>query len=245
MQERILDMLMQKNEITWQSIIYDLVKSEQMNPWDMDITLLAQKYMDKVKELEEHNFHVSGKVVLAAAILLKLKTNQLINEHLPGFDDILFPKEEDLLDDEGYVVDPETNEVIPDLLIKTPQARKRRIDLNDLMGALDRALKVEQKRVIRRKGERLIREVEIPEKKIDITELIKNVYERISNWFSMKPKVTFTELIGKNPNKDTKINTFVPLLYLSNNHDIDINQKVPFGEIEITQYKGDKEEENE
>ncbi|MDP4012364.1 MAG: segregation/condensation protein A [Candidatus Nanoarchaeia archaeon] len=242
MQDRLLDMLMKKDELTWQTIIQDLVKSEQMNPWDVDISLLSRKYLDIVKGLQEHNFFISGKVILAAAILLKIKSHKFLNEDMTEFDAQLFRTDEDLLDDEGYIIDPITKEVIPDLLIKTPQARKRRIDLNDLMSALDTALKVEHKRIIRKKSERVINEVELPTKKIDITKLIKSVYNRIVGWFSKKEKVTFSELVGDNPSRDNKIYTFMPLLYLSNNHDIDLHQKVPFGEIDITKYDANKQE---
>ena len=237
MQDRILNMLMQKDEITWQAIIYDLVKSEQMNPWDIDISILTQKYLEIVRQLQEHNFFISGKVILASAILLKIKSHKFLTENLANFDAQLFQQNEDLLDDGNYV-DPITNQPIPELLIKTPQARKRKIDLNDLIGALDKALKVDQKRLLRRRGERITYEAKLPEKKIDIAALIKSVYNRILGWFTKKEKITFSELVGSDK-RDDKINTFIPLLYLSNNHSVDINQEIPFGEIDITKYKED------
>ncbi len=237
MQDRLLNMLMQEDEITWQSIIYDLVKSEQMNPWDIDISLLTHKYLETIKEMQEHNFFISGKVILASAILLKIKSTKLLTENLADFDAQLFQQNEDLLDDGNYI-DPITQQPIPSLLIKTPQARKRRIDLNDLISALDKALKVNQKRMIRRSAERIVYEARLPEKKVDITELIKSVYNKILNWFKKKEKITFTELVGSDK-KDDKINTFIPLLYLANGHSVDLNQEIPFGEIEITKYNGD------
>jgi len=237
MQDRILNMLMQKDEITWQAIIYDLVKSEQMNPWDIDISILTQKYLEIVRQLQEHNFFISGKVILASAILLKIKSHKFLTENLANFDAQLFQQNEDLLEDGNYI-DPITNQPIPELLIKTPQARKRKIDLNDLMGALDKALKVDQKRLLRRRGERVVHEARLPEKKIDIAALIKSVYNQILGWFTKKEKITFSELVGSDK-RDDKINTFIPLLYLSNNHSVDINQETPFGEIDITKYKED------
>ena len=237
MQDRILNMLMQKDEITWQAIIYDLVKSEQMNPWDIDISILTQKYLEIIRQLQEHNFFISGKVILASAILLKIKSHKFLTENLANFDAQLFQQNEDLLEDGNYI-DPITNQPIPELLIKTPQARKRKIDLNDLIGALDKALKVDQKRLLRRRFERVIDEARLPEKKIDIASLIKSVYNKILGWFSKKEKITFSELVGSDK-RDDKINTFIPLLYLSNNHSVDINQETPFGEIDITKYKED------
>ena len=49
--------LITSNELSWQSIIYDLIKTEQLDPWDIDITLLADKYIEKIKELEDSDFY--------------------------------------------------------------------------------------------------------------------------------------------------------------------------------------------
>ena len=44
-QEHIFNILFNEDEITWQSIIYELIKTEQMNPWDVNISLLTKKYI--------------------------------------------------------------------------------------------------------------------------------------------------------------------------------------------------------
>ena len=75
MQQKIFDMLLQEEEISWRTIIYDLVKTEQMDPWDINITLLTQKYIEVIKEMQEHDLRVSGKILLAAAVLLKMKSS--------------------------------------------------------------------------------------------------------------------------------------------------------------------------
>ena len=75
MQDRIYNMLMQKDEITWQSIIYDLVRTGEMDPWDIDISVLSKRYLETLKTLKEAHFLISGKIVLAAAILLKIKSD--------------------------------------------------------------------------------------------------------------------------------------------------------------------------
>ncbi|MEK6826739.1 MAG: segregation/condensation protein A [Nanoarchaeota archaeon] len=235
MHDKIYDMLMNENEITWQSIIYDLIKSEEMNPWDISISLLTEKYLKRVQELQEHNFFISGKVVLAASILLKIKSIKLVDENLAQFDSLLFNTEEDLLgDDLDNSRHPQ--EEIPKLLIKTPQSRKRKINLNDLMEALQKALEVENRRTIRKLGERPIREVEIPIKKIDISILMKNLYTKIKEFFKTHPKVTFTELLPSKEKID-KIYTFIPLLHLENQGKIDLCQEKQFSEIEITEHK--------
>ena len=239
MQDQLFDMLVNKDEITWQTIIHDLVKSEQMDPWAIDITLLAEKYLETVKQLQEHNFQISGKVVLAAAIMLHIKTTKLLEEDIVNFDNILFSKEEDLLADDSPTFNVNGVEV-PNLLIKTPQLRKRKVSLNDLMEALTMALKVEEKRVIRRRQENVIRHAEIPVKKWDLSNLMKELFDKVTSWFAKKEKLTFKELVPSDRKEDI-ITTFIPLLHLSNHQKVDLDQQVPFGDIDITMHKKSEE----
>ncbi len=240
MQDKIYEMLIQKDEITWQSIIYDLVKSEQMDPWNIDISLLSKRYLDTIKSLKEHNFFISGKMILASAILLKLKSVKLLNEDIAEFDGYLFQSEESLLDYEDQQIQ-EQQEMIPGLLIKTPQPRKGKVNLDDLMNALKKALNVENKRVIRRSYETAINEAKIPERKYDLHLLIKDVYEKVVKLFENRKTLTFNELVNSD-RKEDKILTFVPLLHLSNQNRVDLNQQEHFGDIYIDLMKGGKNE---
>ncbi len=234
MQEKLYDMLMDKDEITWQSIIYELVRTGQMDPWDIDISLLTRRYMETLKDLKEANFLISGKVVLAAAIMLKIKSDRLLNEKIASFDQQLF-SEGETEEFEGFEDDLNKERLIenPKLVAKTPLTRKKRVTLNDLVGALQKALEVDQRRTLRKLREKEhIEKVKIPEKKVDITTLIKSVYERIIDFFKKKEIVTFNELIPSE-RKEDKIMTFIPLLHLVNQGKVDIEQENHFGDIFI------------
>mgnify|MGYP001615344817 CR=1 FL=1 len=236
MQDKLYEMLINEDEITWQSIIYELIKTEQMDPWDINISLLSKRYLETIKELQEHNFFISGKVVLAASILLKIKSYKLVNENIAQFDNLLFQKEEDLLSDEEDPLDFIGEQKIPPLLVKTPQARKRKVNVNDLIEALQRALEVDERRNIRRRDERVLREIDLPKYKIDISSLIKNLYIKIKDFFQKHPTVTFTQLLPSEKKED-KIYTFIPLLHLAAQNKVNLEQETPFGEINITEAK--------
>jgi len=100
-----------------------------------------------------------------------------------------------------------------------------------LVDALQKALEVNQRKVIRKVEERSIN-VQLPKVKIDITNLIKNVYQRILDLFKKEDKVTFTKIVSSDKKED-KIYTFIPLLHLDNQGKINLIQEKPFGEIEI------------
>jgi segregation and condensation protein A len=233
MQDKILDMLMQKDEITWQSIIFDLVKSEQIDPWDVDISLLTQKYLEILNRLKETNFFISGKVVMAASLLLKIKSNKLLSEDITNFDALINPPEDDFFEADLFYQNQERINVdVPKLAIKTPQKRKRKVSVNDLIKALHKALEVNQRKVLRKIKEQSQRHPEIPKKTFDISSLIKEVFERIKNLFAKKEEITFTKIIPSE-SRDDKIKTFMPLLYLDHQNKINIFQEEHFGEIKI------------
>ena len=238
MEDKLYELLTKPDEVTWQTIIQDLVKTEELDPWNLDITHLAHRYRKTLETMKEHHLFISGKMVLALAILLKIKSDKLLNEHIADFDNQLFPPEEEsLLDEEGAFVDTIIpDDQIPPLLIKTPQPRKRQLTLNDLMGALEKALEVDVRRTVKRiQDDVVIREAVIPEKKIDITELITDMYDKIKQFFSTKDRVFFDDLLSTKT-KEEKIYTFIPLLHLDSQQKIDLQQDKPFGSIRINPY---------
>ncbi len=232
-EEKIYDLLMKENEITWQSIIQDLVRSEEMDPWDVDISKLTQKYLETLKKLQEMNFFVSGKVILASAMLLKIKSNKLVEEDIGNFDNYLFhPETLEQAEDFGEYRERMQMDV-PGLGIKTPQARKRKVSLAEIMGALEKALKVNHRRLLRDRFYADIKAPTMPEKTINMSDLITEMYNKVKLVFQEKNKVTFTSLLSPKPDRKEKIYTFVPLLHLDSQQKIDMQQEAPFSEIDI------------
>jgi len=230
--ERIFNILLSKtDEITWQSIIYELVKSEQMDPWDIDISLLTQKYIEMLRSLKEHDFRISGKVLLAAAILLKMKSNKLVGEDLSELDRLLIGVEEEIEELGFEETQVEKLTEIPSLIPRTPQPRKRKVSIYDLVEALERALEVKKRRLLH-----LIPplNLEAPKVKRNITEIIREVYVKIKTFFlsTIKDKLTFTKLLPSE-SKEDKVHTFIPLLHLAQQNKIELVQETPFGEIQI------------
>ena len=235
MQDKVLDILMQDNEITWQNIIYELIKTEEMNPWDVDVTLLTKKYLETVKRLQGTNFFLSGKVLLASAMLVRIKSTKFLEEDISNFDNILFHQEDTFDELDDFIEFKERPKVdVPGLGIKTPQSRKRRVSVKDLIGALERALEVNKRRIVRHNALWNFKKPEIPEKTVDIGLLIKNIFDRIKSMFQKKEKVTYTKLLPEGTiSKKEKILTLYPLLHLANQEKIDLMQEEHFGEIEV------------
>jgi len=237
--DRVLEILFGKDEITWQSIIYELIKTGDIDPWDVNISLLTRKYIETVKKLEALDLRLSGKVLLAAAILLKIKSNRLMGEDMAHLDALLSQKEDedaDIFEEPiSVLTDSEKAELIP----RIPQPRKRKVSVYDLVNALEQALEVKRRRVM---SNIPVTDVEIPKNTKNITSIIADVYNKVRLYFAQnkKNKLTFSQLIPSDSRED-KVYTFIPLLHLDNQRKIDLYQYQHFGEIGVTLRQTDQE----
>jgi segregation and condensation protein A len=247
----VLTLLLEKDDISWRTILYDLVKTEQMNPWDIDLTLLTKRYIDTIKQMQEMDFRVSGKVLLAAAILLKIKSTHLVEHGIDELDKLLARTEEQAEYPEFFSEfsnnlfnAAEKLEEEPHLIPRTPQPRQRKITIYDLAEALQQAMEVKK-----RKLARIAPDVSfhIPTKKIDISQVIRQVYGKIKTYFHTngKQKLTFNQLLPDKPTKDEKIYTFIPLIHLDNQRRINTTQEQHFGDIHIQLLKKRKKQQTE
>lgn len=239
-QEQFYDMLLSK-ELSWQEIIYDLIASEQLDPWDIDLALLASSYLTRIKELEEANFFISSKVLLAASILLRIKSEMLLSRYMRGLDEILFGKPSlEEKQAERMIFDEE----LPELLPKTPLPRLKKVSLQELMQALDRAIVTEQRRIRKEiSNKQAMRHIAIilPKFRINIKDKIREIYGKIKDFFKREPesRLTFTLLAGTERNE--RIATFVPLLHLDSQSKILLEQEKHFEEIYIWMKRHDVE----
>ena len=232
-QDTLYNLIVNQNEITWQSIIYEMIHTGQINPWDVDISLLTHNYIQITKKVKKADFRISGKVLLAAALLLKLKSIRLVGKDIEELDR-LFSSDEESMDSLFYEEEqqPTASEDIPSLIPRTPQPRKRKLSVYDLMNALEKALEVKERRL--KKYIPLHNFEYAPKHRFDVGKSITKIYTAIKHFFVSTPSaiLTFTSLLPSQKRED-KIYTFIPLLHLATERKIDLEQQEPFGEIEI------------
>lgn len=234
-QEEIHNLLFNR-EVGWQEIIYDLINTEQLDPWNVDITILTEKYLEKINALEETDFFISSKVLLAAALLLRIKSEILLNKQLKSIDEVLFGNGKDK---KTTVLEKiELDEDIPELIPRSPMPRFKKVSLDELMEALNKAIVTENRRIKKEIVNRnALRETSIfmPKKQtISIKDKIGKIHLDIKNYFKTNKKATrisYTEFIGKE--KEERVLSFYPLLHLENQQKIWLSQENHFDEIYI------------
>ncbi|MBI2040947.1 MAG: segregation/condensation protein A [DPANN group archaeon] len=241
MSKEIYDMILQGDDVKWQAIIYDLVRAGKIDPWDLDVSVLAREYLRVLRELKQHNFRLSGKVVLAAAILLKMKTERLGVEQLLALTN---PDEcgDDLHENETDLVDLEEEKHFKkaSLAARIPGVRKRKVTVFELMDALKKALEVDQRREQKQIDMAELRKPrEITIKKVDIFAKIELLWAKIKSFVHRfkKNSVTFSEILPSKEKKDI-IWTLLPLLHLAQHQKVELRQEEAFKEIFIDLHDG-------
>jgi segregation and condensation protein A len=238
--EKTLYHLIVSDDLTYEGIIREIVREQNMDPWNIDVSVITSRYLQFIKKLKKIDFRISGKILLTAAILLKMKS------------DLLQLKEEKIIEDEDAVSpwDKETVRRIREqfglikmdevFAPKLPLPRKRALTLDDLLNALNQAMDVKYRRDIRY-SERRKEKMSLKIKKIDILSKIKGLYDKIGTFFKVKTKIELKEVIPSKEKMDI-IWTLIPLLHLANEGKVDLEQEEDFGDIFIIKgYKfGDK-----
>ena len=225
-EKNLLEMII--NEESWEELIYNIVSYEGMDPWDVDIIKLADSFLKYIEDFKTLDFRIPAKVVLVAAILLKLKSEGLSPMKVEEMQ--YFPES-------GLTVDEfnQIREELSKLSLKLPIERhvKRKVTLDELIDALNKAMKVEVKkeRIKRVLGKRIKAEIgEEEDIEVRINDLMSEIDGLLLKFKS--DKVEFSQIVEK-WERDDIVRNFMPLLYLSSRGKVGTEQEEFFKEILI------------
>ncbi len=224
---------------SWQTLIYDLINSEQLDPWNIDISTLCRAYFEKLRQIEEGDFFVSSKLLLAAALLLRIKSELLLDRYIRDIDNALFNKDDEVKKViERIFIDE--NE-IPILSPKTPLPRFKKVTLQELIDALDVAIKTESRRInkeIEKKQAERLSYVDIPKfRRVNIKDRIRQFYAKVLTSFKNKKEDIKLPYSHFTSCKEEKISCFLPMLHLSNHGKLWIEQAKHYDEIYLYLYE--------
>ncbi len=212
-------------EVTPVDILLQLVQMGKVDPWNIDIVDLTEKYVKMLREMKELDLRVSARAILAASILVRMKTEALLNEEENS------GEEEE--GDEKIRVDVEP---------LTPPIRRveRYYTFDDLLEALMDALEEAERRKPRsRKKENIEERVFVVDDfRVDIEKHVYRLHDVVVRLYHEKGEpIKFWELIF-DPTPKIIARTFLYLLFLSNMGKVDLIQEEPFGEILVVPLEG-------
>lgn len=223
-EQELLSQVIEKQ--SWEDIIYHIVSLEGLNPWDIDIVKLTDSFMKYIENLELVDFRIPAKVVLVAAILLKLKSDTLYSLESEKTTEL----EEQLKSDEFA----EIKMKLAQLKLSPPIERHatRTVSLEELVDALKKAMKVQVKKEVKHKvlGKRIAKEINFEEEDIEVR--ISRLIDEIDDFLNKlnSDKVEFSKIVGEWERNEI-VKHFMPLLYLSSRGKVTTEQEEIFKEI--------------
>ena len=192
-----------------------LAKNGEIDPWDIDIVDVTDKFLAQVAELEKLDLRVSSRTLLFASILLRMKADALEESEPQDLD------EEELLDED-------LRACFPALKPKVRRHAKRRVTLSELIHELKKATKRKEKSDVRRLIQLQPQEFDAE----DIERQVKRVQRELKRRFGKQDRVLFSELVIDNTAEHI-VQTYIPLLFMATRRQIQLEQKELFGDIWI------------
>ena len=220
---------------SWEDLINHIVNMEGLDPWDVDLIKLIDAFLNHIEDMEMLDFRIPAKVVLVATILLKLKTEIAWPTIRRQPTEYSF---EDLQDD--LTSFEEIKQRLQQMTLNPGPIRivKRKVTLDELVGALKKAVNTEERREKRKRRLRknVRNQINITEE--DIEKRIDSLMFKIESFLLQlgSEKVEFSKLV-KTWNRNQIVEAFLPILYLATRGKVNTEQEDFFKEILISKRK--------
>ena len=209
-------------------ILMNLAKDGAINPWDIDIVNVTDMFLERIEVMKMLDLRLSGRTLLYAAILLRMKSTGIVQEE----------EEEDcfdMFDDELDLY--EVNEYpIPKLPIRRRATRP--VTLQELIVELRKAEKVETRRKDRKVHRKLEERSAVTTDEVlgiaheeDILGRVRDMDEMLIESFKDNECVILSDLMTDD--RSENIMTYVSLLFLATDKKVWLTQKELFGELYV------------
>ncbi len=219
----------------WKTILITLVKSERMDPWNIDIKVLAEKYLQKIRALNSTDLRLPANAILASAILLKFKARAL---RLPSLEEDEELRIKSLMTEEELL-----GGMMPEL-ISPNLVREGKVSLDMLVQSIEEILDKTKSKVLRERDGRDRPVFNLPFASMNMEAKMKGVLELARMNADETGLARFsTMMVGKETND--VVECFLALLFLMNQNELSAWQDVLFGEIFVSVFPRVEEDESE
>lgn len=221
-------------------LLLHLIKESNIDIYDISIDTITKQYLDYINKMEELNINIASSYLVMAAELMELKSKYLLpsektNEEIE--DDYEENTRENLIkrlieyqkykEISNLFKNLESNR--KEIYIKEPEPISNYIESSLKESELTSAdLLAAMKKFLERKEDEKPLNTKVTSKEYSIKETRQN----IRNILSSKSKINFTELFTI-PTKSYIIATFLAILEMSKDNEIDIKQEKNFSNIYI------------
>lgn len=238
----------QEAEVDGIEILVSMARQGKIDPWNVDIVEVTDKYLMHLFQSKAQNLRLTGRTLLFAAILLKLKSNVLEGLDVLDFE----PQPEVDLEYDDAPLDYQEEDYIPtNNVISIDEVLQRRtsvrlnhnrvVTLRDLIRQLEFYEMLDKKQSLKNAHERAKRRVQnyaklSPDDIINLAhdEYIENGVQRLkanlSEILSRQDKIELNELtlLGMD-----KISAYISLLFLTVESDYDLEQDEFYSDLYV------------
>ncbi|MEM3829976.1 MAG: segregation/condensation protein A [Conexivisphaerales archaeon] len=200
------------DKLEWEYLISEIIREENINPLDIDISLLSDKFLQVTNYLIRTDFHKAGKFVFIASILLRLKSQYLLS--------YVLGKTKTYENSYNYVKSKPFPIVIPS---KLNIIRSRPITISELIQYIKRAILI-------RKEEAISFQIKLNE--IKLSHNIERLSKLLSSIFKKENSISFIALMNGKSWAEIA-DTFISANFLFSQGKIELYQKEPFDDILI------------
>jgi segregation and condensation protein A len=234
-------------------ILVNMAKTGQIDPWNLDLTQVANMYLKTVQQLQQSDLRVTGKVLLYLAILLRMKSDLLTRGAAFWLDGEL---PDDGADMEGFDLDdpsqalPLPSVVSLETVLKRrtsiKQSRIRPVTLTDLIQELQKIETLEQRQALKRalikldtrRGEHqvdlsnwTVDDIETMAHEEFVEDTLDSVNDLIEGALDRHETLTVHALAGQL--RMDLITVFLALLFLAARHQVELVQTEFYGTLFI------------
>jgi len=205
-------------------ILVNLAKNGEIDPWNIDIVELTDKFLKHVEDMEKMDLRVSGRTLLYAAILLRMKSNALVEVEEP----------EEIIEDDSPQF--EISEYpIPALPLR--RSSNRPVTLEELLSELKKAEAIEKRRMERFRSKQEERRATVEEvlsvaHEEDIDSRVGRMRNLLNEMFEKQKHIKFSDLTSP-LDRAGKVMAYLALLFLATKKEIWLEQEELFGELFI------------
>jgi len=204
-----------------------MAKKGEIDPWNVDVIDVTDKFLKRLEEAKKLDLRISGRVLLYAAILVRMKADAIAPQPPPSEDesDVEIIEWEELESEE-------IDEIKLEEILRAQRRRIRKINtLKDLIEELRKAEEIEKRRKSRKRKETLGMDVitSIPHDE-SMENRIRQVEENISRILRGRDFVTLFSIVGS---REELVDYYISLLHLVLRRKFHISQKEIYGDIEI------------
>ncbi|AAB89689.1 MULTISPECIES: ScpA family protein [Archaeoglobus] len=224
-----------------------MAKRGEIDPWNIDVVDVTDRFLKRIEDAKKLDLRVSGRVLLYAAILVRMKAEAITLEALGGdeeeelemydYDSFYFLDEP--LEFPEEVDEEELDEVILEALTSMRRRVRKITTLKDLIDELRRAEEVERRRRRRRRRERqeevgIDAALRVPHEE-SLEEMIARVEREVFEALRKKDTVTLFSLV-KSWDVPTLVDYYVSVLHLAFRKKVEIRQEEFYGDVEIQKF---------